>query len=133
MGSHGAADLGFADLHEDFFRPFFTCSTDQRHDGTALHLLGDGQTRGIYQGWRQINEADELMNLATCGLGTFFLFLEPILFEAAAETLETMGYKAVEPDDIDITVWSEAMAESQPPDTTALFKKLREDRVLRPV
>jgi len=62
-----------------------------------------------------------------------FLFLEPILFEAAAETLETMGYKAVEPDDIDITVWSEAMAESQPPDTTALFKKLREDRVLRPV
>lgn len=62
-----------------------------------------------------------------------FLFLEPGMYEAAAETLETMGYKAVEPDDIKITAWSEAMAESQPPDTTALFKKLREDRVLRPV
>ena len=62
-----------------------------------------------------------------------FLFLESVLYEATAETLETMGYTAVEPEDIDITAWSEAMAESQPPDTTALFKKLREDRVLRPV
>ncbi|MBM4422185.1 MAG: dephospho-CoA kinase [Chloroflexi bacterium] len=62
-----------------------------------------------------------------------FLFVVPALQNGAKSAFASAGYEAITPDSISITAWREAVKESQPPGTTVLFKKLREDRVLRPV
>lgn len=62
-----------------------------------------------------------------------FLFVTPDVAKTAAGALEALGYEQVDPDRISVSAWRDAAGESQPPDTVALFKRLREDRVLRPV
>ncbi|HKZ70308.1 MAG TPA: dephospho-CoA kinase [Anaerolineales bacterium] len=62
-----------------------------------------------------------------------FLFVPPAVHKSAAAVFNVAGFEAVDPATIGIAAWREAAKESQPPGTVALFKKLREDRVLRPV
>jgi dephospho-CoA kinase len=46
---------------------------------------------------------------------------------------EKLGYKASTIDQLGVRAWQEAARESMPDGTTMYFKRLREDRVLRPV
>jgi dephospho-CoA kinase len=46
---------------------------------------------------------------------------------------EEMGYTRMAPEALLVRAWKEAARESMPPGTILLFKKLREDRVLRPI
>jgi hypothetical protein len=62
-----------------------------------------------------------------------FLFVDPTLRAGAAQAFSQAGYEPIEANRISITAWREAVKESQPTGTVVMFKKLREDRVLRPV
>lgn len=53
--------------------------------------------------------------------------------QTAAEALKTIGYIPQTPEKLGVDAWRNAAKESMPADTGMLFKKLREDRVLRPV
>ena len=62
-----------------------------------------------------------------------FLFVAPSLQSGAAPAFTTAGYETIDANTISITAWREAVKEYQPAGSVVLFKKLREDRVLRPV
>jgi len=62
-----------------------------------------------------------------------FLFIQPALQNGASSAFSAAGYNPVDPNQLSITAWRDAVKESQPPGTVVMFKKLREDRVLRPV
>ncbi|HLF02611.1 MAG TPA: dephospho-CoA kinase [Anaerolineales bacterium] len=62
-----------------------------------------------------------------------FIFIPPTLQNTGEGAFTASGYEMITPDSISITAWREAVKESQPTGTVILFKKLREDRVLRPV
>jgi dephospho-CoA kinase len=62
-----------------------------------------------------------------------FVFVLPDLGSGAKGVFADAGYEPITAESISITAWREAIKESQPPGTMTLFKKLREDRVLRPV
>ncbi len=50
------------------------------------------------------------------------------------ETLwQTLGYLPMKPESLVVRAWKDAARESMPPETLLLFKKLREDRVIRPI
>jgi dephospho-CoA kinase len=61
-----------------------------------------------------------------------FVFVPPDLQQGAAQAFNAAGYEPIEPSKISINAWREAVRESQPGGTVVLFKKLREDRVMRP-
>jgi dephospho-CoA kinase len=61
------------------------------------------------------------------------LFVPLVLAKTTAPVLGNIGYTLQAPDKLVVPAWKEAAAESMPPDTNMFFKKLREDRVLRPV
>jgi len=61
------------------------------------------------------------------------LFVPQTLAKTTAPVLGNIGYTLQAPDKLAVPAWKEAAAESMPPDTSMFFKKLREDRVLRPV
>ncbi len=44
-----------------------------------------------------------------------------------------LGYQLVKPDTLEVMAWQDAAHESMPEGTVLLFKKLRQDRVLRPI
>lgn len=44
-----------------------------------------------------------------------------------------LGYTAIKPEALFVEAWKDAVRESMPPETILLFKKLREDRVMRPI
>jgi len=46
---------------------------------------------------------------------------------------QNLGYALMTPETLNVRAWKEAARESMPPGTMMLFKKLREDRVLRPI
>ena len=62
-----------------------------------------------------------------------FIFVPPALQKGAGAAFAAAGYEAISLESISITAWREAVKESQPTGTVVLFKKLREERVLRPV
>jgi dephospho-CoA kinase len=62
-----------------------------------------------------------------------FIFVPPSLKNTGEGAFTDSGYSVITPENISITAWREAVKESQPTGTVILFKKLREDRVLRPV
>ncbi|MEK7312401.1 MAG: dephospho-CoA kinase [Chloroflexota bacterium] len=62
-----------------------------------------------------------------------FIFVPPALQKRAGAAFAAAGYEAISLESISITAWREAVKESQPTGTVVLFKKLREERVLRPV
>jgi len=44
-----------------------------------------------------------------------------------------LGYTHIKPESLFVQAWKDAVRESMPPETILLFKKLREDRVMRPI
>ena len=61
------------------------------------------------------------------------VFVSPALATAAASALAGQGFALSAPDQLRVAAWSEAARESMPPGASMLFKKLRDDRVLRPI
>jgi dephospho-CoA kinase len=61
------------------------------------------------------------------------VFVTPAQSEPAIAALGPSGYAPTTIDGLRVDAWREAARESMPADATLLFKKLREDRVLRPV
>jgi len=61
------------------------------------------------------------------------VFVSPALAQAAARALAGQGFSPSAPDQLRVAAWSEAARESMPPGASMLFKKLRDDRVLRPI
>ena len=61
------------------------------------------------------------------------VFVSPALAKAAARALAGQGFAPSAPDQLRVAAWSEAARESMPPGASMLFKKLRDDRVLRPI
>ncbi len=62
-----------------------------------------------------------------------FFFLAPDLPEAALEVFAGLGYMGQTLELIKVPAWREAARESQPAGTVIYAKKLREDRVLKPL
>lgn len=60
------------------------------------------------------------------------LFLRPPLAQHEG-VWDSLGYQSTSIDDLGVRAWQEAARESMPDGTVMLFKRLREDRVLRPV
>ncbi len=60
------------------------------------------------------------------------VFLAPGLAERR-EVWEKLGYEPRSIDQLDVRAWQDAARESMPDGTILMFKRLREDRVLRPV
>lgn len=61
------------------------------------------------------------------------LFFPSNFATAATTALKESGYAPNVPEKLGVDAWRNAAKESQPANTQLLFKKLREDRVLRPV
>ena len=62
------------------------------------------------------------------------IFLTPALTTKLSPVLEPAGYTPRTPDSLGVAAWQEAATASMPAGgTVMLFKKLREDRILRPV
>jgi dephospho-CoA kinase len=61
------------------------------------------------------------------------VFIPLPLAQAAAQALSGSGFVPQTAGKLGVAAWEEAVKESMPPGTAMLFKKLREDRVLRPV
>jgi dephospho-CoA kinase len=61
------------------------------------------------------------------------LFLGNTTAEAVRNAVVAEGYEPREISDLKVTDWREAAQESAPPDSYLLTKKLREDRVLKPL
>jgi dephospho-CoA kinase len=62
-----------------------------------------------------------------------FVFVPPVLASAAAQALASRGFQPTTLDQLHVSAWLDAARESMPPGTAILFKKLRDDRVLRPI
>jgi len=61
------------------------------------------------------------------------VFVPSPLAEAATLALAERGFAPQDPDRLGVAAWTEAARESMPPGSALLFKRLREDRVLRPI
>ena len=61
------------------------------------------------------------------------VFVPGPLANAAGQALASRGFAAQPPDKLGVAAWVDAARESMPAGSSLLFKKLREDRVLRPI
>jgi hypothetical protein len=61
------------------------------------------------------------------------LFLAADASDATRQAVLDKGYEIIEAEDLRIPDWREAAEESAPPDSILAFKRLREDRVLKPI
>ena len=61
------------------------------------------------------------------------VFVPLPLAEAASQALAGSGFARQAPDKLGVAAWVEAARDSQPAGSALLFKRLREDRVLRPI
>jgi dephospho-CoA kinase len=61
------------------------------------------------------------------------VFVPTPLAQSAAQALSGLEYAPQVLEKLGVAAWKEAAKESMPPDTALLFKKLREDRVLKPI
>ena len=61
------------------------------------------------------------------------VFVPLPLAQAAAQVLSGSGYIPQVPEKLGVAAWKDAVKESMPPGSALLFKKLREDRVLKPI
>ena len=93
-----------------------------------LHLLSEVSLDSVLKPMLEAIElsSSELQSEAS------FIFLPPAM-NASVAAFSAAGYEPITVEKISITAWREAVKESQPAGTVMLFKKLREDRVLRPV
>jgi dephospho-CoA kinase len=93
-----------------------------------LHLLPEVALDSVLKPMLEAIElsSNELQSEAS------FVFLPPTM-NASVAAFGAAGYEPITVEKISITAWREAVKESQPSGTLMLYKKLREDRVLRPV
>jgi dephospho-CoA kinase len=61
------------------------------------------------------------------------VFVPTALAQAAAAALAVRGFTPSAPEKLSVAAWVEAARESMPAGSALLFKRLREDRVLRPI
>jgi dephospho-CoA kinase len=61
------------------------------------------------------------------------VFVPTPLAQSVAQALSGLEYAPQTPEKLGVAAWKEAAKESMPPDTALIFKKLREDRVLKPI
>lgn len=61
------------------------------------------------------------------------IFVPLLIAQNAAQALAGNGYAPQAGDKLGVAAWRDAVRESMPPNTGLLFKKLREDRVLKPI
>jgi dephospho-CoA kinase len=61
------------------------------------------------------------------------VFVPAPLAQPAAQALAGLEYAPQVAEKLGVAAWKEAAKESMPPDSAMLFKKLREDRVLKPI
>jgi dephospho-CoA kinase len=61
------------------------------------------------------------------------VFVTPLMAGAAARALAGRGFAPTTLEQLPVAAWLEAARESRPPGAEMLFKKLRDDRVLRPI
>ena len=61
------------------------------------------------------------------------VFVPSLMAGAAGQALASRGFAAQPPEKLGVAAWVEAAKESMPAGTALLFKKLREDRVMRPI
>jgi dephospho-CoA kinase len=61
------------------------------------------------------------------------VFVPTAIAQPAAQALSGLEYAPQVPEKLGVAAWKEAAKDSMPPDTALLFKKLREDRVLKPI
>ena len=61
------------------------------------------------------------------------VFVPLPLAQSVARALAGLDYAPHAPEKLGVAAWKEAARDSMPPDTALLFKKLREDRVLKPI
>ena len=61
------------------------------------------------------------------------VFVTPLMAGAAAQALAGRGFAPTKPEQLPVAAWLEAARELRPPGAEMLFKKLRNDRVLRPI
>ena len=61
------------------------------------------------------------------------VFVSPALAKDTARALAGRGFLPTALDQLRVAAWLEAARESMPPGASMLFKKLRDDRVLRPI
>jgi dephospho-CoA kinase len=61
------------------------------------------------------------------------VFVPAPLAQPAAQALAGLEYAPQAAEKLGVAAWKEAAKESMPPDSAMLFKKLREDRVLKPI
>jgi dephospho-CoA kinase len=73
------------------------------------------------------NAARELQSEAA------LVFVQTPVAQSTAQALAGSGYTPQAPEKLGVAAWKEAAQESMPPGTSLLFKKLREDRVLKPI
>ncbi len=77
-----------------------------------------------------VREVERASNDLQCEVS--LLFVSPEL--AARQALwQRLGYEPRNPNALGVQAWEDAAAESMVPGTQMLFKKLRQDRVLRPI
>lgn len=77
-----------------------------------------------------INEMENASSDLQCEIS--LLFLEPKMVHQV-QIWQRLGYELKKPEELKVIAWINAAKDSMPEGTNLLFKKLRQDRVLRPI
>jgi len=77
-----------------------------------------------------VNEMERASGELQCEIS--LLFLNPNMAKLE-QIWQQLGYEVQTPDDLKVIAWMNAARDSMQNDTTLFFKKLRQDRVLRPI
>jgi len=77
-----------------------------------------------------LKEAEDASQELNCELSLIFL---PLKFEGREELFASLGYSSGPLQNLGVRAWEEAVRESLSDEAIVLYKKLREDRVLKPV
>jgi len=141
--TNGQKNLSRADIMEAF--------------GEKAYMIADwGDEIGGLAGWKVENlvaRVDEFYILANAPLGKLgpplveavekaaaelqseaaLVFVPLPIAQAAAQALAGSGYVPQVPEKLGVAAWKDAAKESMPAGHAMLFKKLREDRVMKPI
>ncbi len=77
-----------------------------------------------------LKEAEDASQELNCELSLIFL---PLKFQGREELFASLGYSSGPIQNLGVRAWEEAVRESLSDEVIVLYKKLREDRVLKPV
>jgi len=77
-----------------------------------------------------LKEAEDASQELNCELSLLFL---PLKFQGREELFTSLGYSSRPIQSLGVRAWEEAAQESLPDEVIVLYKKMREDRILKPV